>query len=255
MTRRRIARVLIAWELGSGYGHIVPLRPLAEKLAELGHQVIIATKDVAQTYQVLQELPVRLLQAPISSCAHGHTIRPAMSFAHILHNVGFDDPSRLTAVAGSWRMLFDLVRPDLIIFEHSPTALLAARAGSAERVVIGTGFTLPPDDRPLPNLRRWRRVNADQLLADESRVLETMNHALRQLGGERLDHITSLYYEADRTMLLTFKELDHYPSRPNTTYHGIWSKFGHECQFGRREPADAFLRISNRFACFRLSST
>jgi UDP:flavonoid glycosyltransferase YjiC (YdhE family) len=124
----------------------------------------------------------------------------------------------------AWRNLLDIVQPQLILFDHSPTALLAARGTPAKVALIGSGFFCPPDEHPLPNLRPWMKLEAQKLLEDETRVLNRMNDLLQMLKQPPLTHISQLYSQADDLFLTTFKELDHYPQRQNGRYWGAWTK-------------------------------
>ena len=41
-----VARILFTWELGGGLGHLANMAPLAEGLAQAGHQVYVALRDL-----------------------------------------------------------------------------------------------------------------------------------------------------------------------------------------------------------------
>ena len=219
-----MAKILITWELGGGSGHLVPLRPIVQSLCGHGHAVVAALRDVARAGGVFAGLPVQFLQAPFRISPVRDEIKPPFTFAHILHNCGFADDLELTALARAWRGLLDFVKPDLMICDHSPTALLAARGLPFRRIVMGSGFICPPDRHPLPNLRFWLKVDPRRLLDDEERLLGRMNRVLASLGAaEPMDRVTRIYGDVDATLLTTFRELDHYPERENTHYWGAWT--------------------------------
>ncbi len=119
--------------------------------------------------------------------------------------------------------LYDIVRPDLICCEFSPTALLASHASTVKRVVIGYGFTFPPDVHPLPSWRSRQRHDPLKLRQDELRVLGVMNEFLGSWNQPSLERVTQLYRRTDRQVLATFSELDHFGSRANEEYWGIWT--------------------------------
>jgi hypothetical protein len=143
----------------------------------------------------------------------------------VLHDVGYADAGELAALVGAWRTLFGYVRPDLILCDHSPTALLAARGmPGVRRAVIGSGFICPPDQSPLPDLRFWDKADPDRLARDEAALLARMNDVLERFDQPPLDRVTQVYGDVDATFLTTFAELDHFPWRETgARYRGAWT--------------------------------
>ena len=218
-----MAKFLLAWELGRGSGHLVRMLPIIDELLQRGHQVYAAVKDIARAKEILPVGKIDLTRAPVLDKPIKE-IQPALTFAHVLHNVGFNDVGELRQRVNEWLHIYRQIQPDVIIFDHSPTALLASRAIQTRRVLLGSGFFCPPDCSPLPNLRPWIKAAMPQVLADEQRVLQLMNTILNELQLPPLDRITQLYSEADKTCLTTFKELDHYRERTDARYWGAWTK-------------------------------
>lgn len=212
----------MAWELGGGQGHMTIMAPIAKRLVQRGHRVMAALKDLSRAKAVMGPIGVELLQAPTKTRPIVDGVRLPHTFAHILHNVGFADSAELGGMVEAWSNLYSLVRPDLMVFEHSPTALVAARGFAARRVVIGTGFFSPPDVYPMPNLRTWRRPDPEKLRADEDRVLQQINRVLQARNQSPIERISQLYSNVRETFLSTFSELDHYPERVGGDYRGAW---------------------------------
>src|SRR5262249_12420711 len=146
---------LFAWQLGSGSGHLVKILPLVRALSQSGSAVYLAIRDLCRGATVLNGVKGFLLQAPVRVEA-----RPRFpggdTFAHLLGNTGFGSLQELLAIGSAWRNLMKLIRPDLIIFEHTPIGLLASRGLPSKRVLIGTGFSCPMDSYPLPAMRSPR---------------------------------------------------------------------------------------------------
>jgi UDP:flavonoid glycosyltransferase YjiC (YdhE family) len=218
-----MATVLIMWELGAGLGHVARLLPIASGLVQRGHRVYAAVRDLTAGHSILGGF-VSLLQAPVQLRPPTDQIQLPFTFAHLLHNFGFANLKDLAGRIEAWSSVFDLVQPDLMLLDHSPTALLAARGHPARKALIGSGFFCPPDAHPLPNLRSWRPADQQQLRNDEARVLATMNRVLESRSQRPLDRITQLYAEVDENILVTFKELDHYQDRKGARYWGAWTK-------------------------------
>ncbi len=189
-----MATILLAWELGGGLGHLMNLRPLAEGLLRRGHRVVAVLRDLSAARQFLVDPAVAILQAPFKH-ARIRDIEPTCTFAQILHNCGFGDADELLTLAEAWRKLYDYIQPDLIIFDHSPTALLASAGYPARRALIGTGFFSPPDTGApgLPNLRTWLTPNQAELEAHEAQVLANINAALARWSMPPLARVAELY--------------------------------------------------------------
>jgi hypothetical protein len=122
----------------------------------------------------------------------------------------------------AWRQLYDFIQPDLIVFDHSPTALVAARGFPARRVVLGNGFFCPPDASPYPDLRPGVQSDPARRLADEQRTLATINEVLSTRDEQPMSRVADLYRDVDAQLFATFEELDHFGPRPGVRYWGCW---------------------------------
>jgi hypothetical protein len=218
--------VLFTWEFGGGLGHLVNILPLAKGLRERGHHVVAAVRDPPLADRVFQGMDVQCHQAPVVSHRPLSCVKAVRSFAHLLVNNGFDDRNELQSLSQAWRDLYESVRPDVIVFDHSPTAILAARSYGAKKVLLGTGFFCPIDEYPLTDLRPWLGNAGEQLHIDEDRVRENINHVLTAWGLTPLERLSQLYHQVDENFLVTFPELDHYGARPNVRYWGAWPNIG-----------------------------
>lgn len=222
LSTTRPGTFLLAWEMGAGMGHLANLAPVATRLKERGHQVVAALRDVSLAPRLFTG--TTFVAAPASHQPAAGAIAEPSSFAELLFNSGWGDAGTLEGLVGAWRHLYELVAPDVVVTEFSPTALLAARTTSARSVVIGTGFYCPPDVSPLPDLRPWRNNYPDRLRMTEERVLSTVNRTLAKLGAESLSRLSALHAEVDANVFATFRELDHYPERQGATYRGTWAR-------------------------------
>jgi UDP:flavonoid glycosyltransferase YjiC (YdhE family) len=217
-----MANVLLTWELGGGLGHLINLRPLAVHLSRAGHRVFVALKDLSRARSVFGDAELRYLQAPTQTRKVSEQIDPVRTFADLLHNVGFNDELSLRTSVEAWRHLYDYVKPDLVVFDHSPTALLAARGLQTRRALVGTGFFCPPPEPKLPDMRMDLPADREQLERRAAVMVDRMNRVLRPLGAAPLETVAQLYSEVDEHFLATFAELDHYARRHNGRYWGAW---------------------------------
>ena len=122
-----MVKVLFAWELGGGLGHLVPLAPIVAGLRERGHEVFLAARDLRRVDHVFGEFGVNYLQIPFSHGKRSTEIRPPRNFAQILNNCGFGDVAELRGLTAACRSMLDLIRPDLIVCDHAPGAFELSR--------------------------------------------------------------------------------------------------------------------------------
>lgn len=208
----------MTWELGAGYGHLAPLLSLARSLKDDGHEIAFAVRDVAAAEAVLGESGIPYYPAPANFFSLGPVA--LHSYAQILLQTAFNGVQELRGRVRAWQALYDLLTPDILVCDHSPTALLAARGRDLQCIFTGTGFSVPPDVKSLPELRPWAPLDPGTLQRDEARALDMANAVARDLGLPALAYLAEIYSHA-APALFTLKELDCYAEqRPDATYWG-----------------------------------
>lgn len=201
-----MSRILIAWELGAGYGHLDAFPVLAQALRERGHDLTFVLRDLTRAEAVLGQHELVLLQAPLAPPL-AKRIPRAANFAELIQHFGWRDASLLCGLVKSWRELYRLAKPDLLVLHHAPTALLASAGMNLPRVQFGTGFGCPPVINPMPNMLPWEKVSQRRLIESEGQVLNTANEVLHSLGVAQLDALAELF-RVEETLLCTFEEMD-----------------------------------------------
>lgn len=220
-----MSTILLAWELGGGAGHCVNLLPIAKGLAKRGHRICLAARDLVTARRMFAGIEVEHYPAAFLVGRAAQPVARPRNFAHILHNTGFESEETLGALVGAWRQLIRQTKPDVIICEHAPTALLASRFSEAKRVVLGTGFFSPPNVSPVPDLRPWE-APPEQADMVEPLVTDHINRLLAREKRPEISHLADLYADVDENFLLTFRELDHYRRNQDQEYFGMWSPEG-----------------------------
>lgn len=211
-----MARVLFAWEMGEGMGHLVPLRPVLEALVADGHELLVAAVDLRSARAALGHIATALVQAPVVVDARFPLGRVAEGAADLLAMNGFADADSLHGRHHAWCQLAALLKPDLLLAEHSPGALLMARTLGIPAVHAGTGFTLPPEVQPI----LFPGFSAGDNPAREEQHLTRFNELIVAGGGSPLERLADLYNQVADRFLLTFEELDHLGPRSGVPYLG-----------------------------------
>jgi len=228
-----VATILLTWELGGGIGHLMNLRPIGAELVRRGHRVVAALRDLTHAGAIFEGSGIAFVPAPLVAGRRGPRYDPICGFGQILGNVGFAEEAVLTTLLSSWQTLLDLVQPDLVVADHSPSALLALRGRPIPRVNVGLGFFCPPDSRPLPIWVPPEDPLHRQAAQDEEAITATVNRVLEKFQRPKLARLGEIFGQVDEVVLATYREFDHFGPRPQLRYWGHWP-------FGTANPAPSW---------------
>jgi UDP:flavonoid glycosyltransferase YjiC (YdhE family) len=169
----------------------------------------MSLRDLVQTDVMLADVPAPRVQAPIfTHIVHG-VPSPSINLAEILLTCGYLNSQALQGLFTGWRGLLGAFKPDLVVGDYSPTAMLAARSLGIPSTGLAIGFYLPSPDLPMPSLRDWERPQPQRMVAAEQQMLKTVNTVLARTGSAPLTHAAQAI-GGDFPVLLTWPELDHY---------------------------------------------
>jgi UDP:flavonoid glycosyltransferase YjiC (YdhE family) len=213
-----MSKILLAWELGGDYGHLSRLIPVARELAARGHEPVFALRELISGESLLGPHGFKWHQAPVW-LGRVTNIPDMQGYAEMLMHFGFLNPPALMGICRAWRNLVDVLAPDMIVLDHSPTGLLATRGLGLPRMNLGTGFFMPPKTRPMPPFRWWLKANRARLEDSEEKVRQVANEILFRLEAPPLAALRELT-ECDADLLCCFDETDHYPDRAGGEYVG-----------------------------------
>ncbi|MBA3057224.1 MAG: UDP-glucuronosyltransferase [Gammaproteobacteria bacterium] len=213
-----MARILIAWELGEAFGHLARCLRLAQGLRQRGHAVVLALKDVRLPTGNSAAQGTVILQAPLTPQHRTAGRARPVNYADMLRHCGFANPQELAARLVAWQGIFSLARPQVLIGDHAPTALLAAHLADIPHLSVGTGFAIPSAISPWPSIRPGESIPDETLIAAEQQLDRVLDAAQKALGRAPPVCMRELF--GARDVLDTFAELDHYGERPNGRYVG-----------------------------------
>jgi UDP:flavonoid glycosyltransferase YjiC (YdhE family) len=217
---RSVARILYAWELGGGLGHLAHARAVGEPLVKAGHELVFVLRNPLPAVRVLGTLG-RFLAAPIWPPLPRAKPVEVFSYPSLLASVGYRDEEALFTLALAWRHTIELVKPDAVFADHAPTALVALKALGIPTVVLGSGFFVPPARFPMPHLKPWQPVAEATLAAYEAELARPLNATLSRLQAPPVRGFGEIF-TATRGVLFAYPELDHYRERePGADYWGV----------------------------------
>lgn len=200
-------RILLAWEMGAGYGHIRRLLVLARALIARGWEPVIGQRNIHTAANEVVAAGLQQFQNPQhrSLAPAGQAFR-AYTFADIMGVCGYADRAALMPVLDVWDTMLDILKPAAIIGDYSPILPMAAR-GRYPFMAFGDGFVVPPPVKePFMPLRQF-----GQPTFDADAMLTMVNMLLRQRRQPPIDSLSELV-AGDSQAVITFPDLDIYES-------------------------------------------
>ena len=213
-----MARLAFGWELGGEFGHAMSCAGLARSMAARGHAISFIFRELRQLAVLPETAGYDLFQAPVLA-KEGLGMRAPASLPEIMLGCGYADAGWLTNALREWLRLLGEWKPDLLVADYAPTALLAARVMGLKRVSLSISFAVPPPLTPLPAFRFDRPPPPERVAAADAQVLANVNQALAAVGAAPLAALHE-QFQTDEDFLLTFPELDAYGNRPTARYWG-----------------------------------
>ncbi|HEY0975094.1 MAG TPA: hypothetical protein VGE57_11425 [Solimonas sp.] len=214
--------VVIASELGAGYGHATQISLTAQCVVELGHRPVAVTRDIGTLRTVIgYQTPCDVLAAPVRLRGAPQFTR-VHSFADILVEAGFAELRDLTARLRAWVSLFELCKADHLVLDHAPTALFAAHAIGLPCVATTSSFSIPPAVAPFPSILPNAQTPPAVREQRERQLLALLSQALGEIGLKAPDRLQDPFAHLPAG-LANIAELDHYGPRAQARYLGCAS--------------------------------
>lgn len=202
--------VLLAWELGAGFGHAASLRRIAMRLRLHGVRLIAVVRkpaaigDHREIFDDISTAPPWPIDEPAIAP------RPPGSAAtmnDILSWAGLAETTAVQRILSAWDSILSRVRPDLVVADYAPLATLAVR-GRIPLALVGNGFTVPPAEMPrFPLLHRLAPP-----AYDETETLANVDAAAAALGLQQIDRLPQLF-SGDACLVQSFRLLDPYDTQ------------------------------------------
>lgn len=215
----KIARAILAWELGAGMGHTSRLRPIADRMLASGIEVVcwaIREQDAAR------QLPCPVESAPWLKPPERASTPWVGNLSDTLAVLGWNDPEHLRQAVGRWRAVLEAQMPDLLVMDSAPTALLASLGLPIKRVWLANHWSTPPRIRPMPDLQAQITGKVRPVPDTEPAVVRAINACLTEQRQAKIKHIYELFDRAEFSPMLSIPEIDPHGPRPETEYLGVW---------------------------------
>jgi len=218
-----VSRFLLCWELGERH-HLLRLLPLATELRSSGHDVLFAVHDVRAGASILAKDNFRFVGTPRALVKSPGAPDQDQCYADEMIRAGMSEPVALIGLLDAWQGLFDIVRPDALILDNAPSALLAAKTQGIPRLVVGDGYTMPDTRQSLTRVDHPAsaiRARSLHTIASEMRVEKALNVVIG-LKSNAGSCSLAYMFDPEDCFLLTFELLDPATPRRGAAYQGAY---------------------------------
>lgn len=201
-------RAILAWEHGGGRGHIAMLRDIAAALQDdYAFEAVLYQMDHAAELEPVctsVKSGAGLIYDPAPASETNGLV--SATWGDYLADSGFRDVEFLQSRIMWWYLFLSGREPSLLIADHAPISLIAARILGIPVAVSGIGFFVPP-----PGVTRFPINLPGHATSryDEAEILARLNEAAVPFGMEPLQYLPELYH-GGRQLVSTLPMLDFY---------------------------------------------
>jgi hypothetical protein len=208
--------VLIAWEFGSGLGHLAAMHPIISALRERGCEPLVAVPDPDLAREILGADAPRLIRSVVLPQPR-RRVRPPESFADLLSQRGFSSPTLLEGAVDGWRRIYLEERIESVLLDFAPVAQLAAWTLSLAMTGCSMSFAHPPV--PIPGFRPGN-AQSDRLAQEgEKRLLSSVEGIARRFGRTTGGDL-AVWLHAPHAFTRGIREMNVYDFEPPGGYLG-----------------------------------
>ena len=210
-------RVLLDWEFGGGFGHIVRLREIARHIGKNQSCEFLFALQKPQN-GVAAGLPSHSV-VPVPAAkrsAGGKKAQNRETYGeYVSENLMIEDGAFAARLNG-WEKIIRDFDPHLIIADYAPSLSLFAR-GRWPVLAVGNGYTMPPPEMAVyPSIAKLNRP----LYATEPEIVDRLNNDLKMIGARSIERLPQLN-EADAHGLVTMPIFDPYAAQRLQPYLGV----------------------------------
>lgn len=220
-----LKRILYASELGGGLGHFGCFLPVAKELERRGCAVTWSLFQPESASTLIHDAAAHIMLSPRMPGEVTGLPEPQLAYSEVLLRCGYLTVESLAPLLHKWRVLIGAAAPDMVVTDHAPTALLAARSLGLPTARFGNGFFCPPAVDPEPPLIPRMPPSAERSRDSAALVLASVNAALASVGAAPLTTLAQLH-RTDEEIITTYEELDHYPLRQTPRWGAVLGSEG-----------------------------
>lgn len=184
--------------------------------------MVLVSKELENVHVVFDVRELCLLQSP-------YLVTPALRVLPISWTESllfrYRSASILANHLMAWRSLFDLIKPDLVVYDASPAALIASLGEGWLKWTVGNSFFMPRVDMPFvgvyPNAKQGAET-AERLKKSERIFIGLVNEAFAEAGlDRRIGNVRDILGQVDRELLRNLPQFDYFGARSTGEYVGM----------------------------------